>query len=473
VAWSALPVIGGFVEFLASRTRALAAYIKKVVNPRFAIVFVIAYPHVYQQIYHVIEAARAALLDISEQLWSWIESAFEAVRKFIDERISWIPFHEQISAAVAGFAVAPAVIAYVVLRHILVPVAYAMLTLALSVLGAVYYIMCRVVIPALRYAFGAYLAYRWLPLVSRGARKVVESFAKGSLTGVVAGFLGMTVPGVGFLAGPALIDVLVGNACAYAVTPLALLPPYAPPYVTYYPAVTALPATTFSVVPALFVYLSYVPYYAPYIITVPELLSELRPEVHAAVQRPETTFTLVPYIAATAIRPLVSGITPYITVGYIPIVTFELRPEVYTVYTLAYIPTYQYPEVPHAVFELWPKVYVPTGAAVYFSLHPVIYPPALVSIVVTDTSMISTIGGIELAVIDASYIVYPHVEFEIPVVDVSYIATYGGYEILVTDVSTISTYGGLEIPVRDASSISTTGGIEIIVYDASKIVYPG
>ncbi|MCC6021105.1 MAG: hypothetical protein LM577_07055 [Thermoproteaceae archaeon] len=471
MAWGALPVIGGFVEFLAARVRALASYVKKVADPRFVIAFTVAYPHVYQYLQHVIDAARSALLDMSGQLWSWAEALFESVREFVDGRISWMPFHEQIAGAVAGLAAAPVVIACVAVRYILVPVAYAALSVALSVLGAVYYIMCRVVIPALRYAFGAYLAYKWLPMFGRGARKAVESFARGSLAGVIAGFLGMAVPGIAFFAGPALVDALIGNACAYAVTVPAVLPPYALPYVPYYPAVTALPAAASSVVPALFVYFNYAPYYVPYIIMAPELLSELRPEAHAAARRPEAAFTLVPHVAAVTTRPLVSGIAPYIAAGRVLPSAFELMPEVYAVYALAYIPTYRYPEVLPAVFELRPEVAVPTGAAVYFSLHPAIYPPAIASIAVTDASAISTAGGIELAVADASYIVYPHVELVIDVMDASYIATYGGYEISVVDASSISTYGGYEIFVIDASSISTAGGIEIIVYDVSEIAY--
>jgi hypothetical protein len=473
VAWSALPAVGGLVEFLVTRARTLVSYIKKVADPRFVIAFTIAYPYVYQQVQHVIDAARSTLLDISGQLWSWIESTFEAVRAFVDERTSWIPFHEQISAAVASLAVAPMVIAYVVVRYIMVPVAYAMLSVSLSVLGAVYYIMCRVVIPALRYAFGAYLAYKFLPLAGRGAGRLLESFVRGSTTGVIAGFLGMVAPGIAFFMGPSLIDALVGNACAYATVPPAVLPPYPVPYTPYYPAVVEVPAATFSVVPALSVYLNYVPYYAPYIVVAPELLSELRPEVYALTQRPETTFTLVPYVALASIHPLVFDITPYVAAGHVLPAAFGLRPEVYAVYTLAYVPTYQYPEVPVAVFELRPEIAVPTGAAVYFSIYPVIYPPAIASIAVTDASMISTTGGLELVVVDASYIAYPYTELSIDVVDASYIATYGGYEILVTDVSTISTYGGYEIAVRDASSITTTGGIEIVVYDASEIVYSG
>jgi hypothetical protein len=218
--------------FLVTRGKSIVSYLKKFTSPRYVIAFVIIYPHIYTNILTVINAAQAALVNLADQFYSWIEATFWGVYNFMREKLQGIWFGDQIAFILAGIVMALPFLMYIIFKYAFIPIATTLLTISLNILGAVFYIFCKVVIPALKLAYGAYLFSRFMPASYKYVAKALDRFAQGRFGGFLGALFGAVAPFTGFFIGPLIISIVTDPACASAYAPPTIANPYLVPYVT-------------------------------------------------------------------------------------------------------------------------------------------------------------------------------------------------------------------------------------------------
>jgi hypothetical protein len=216
--------------FLVTRAKSVAAYLKKFTKPRYVIAFVIIYPHIYTQIESVLSATQEVLVNLADQFYSWIEASFWGIYNYIRDKLGNIFFADQIAYIVAGVAMALPFLAYIIFRYAFTPIATALLTISLNILGVVFYIFCRVVIPALKAAFGAYLFAKFMPASYKYVAKALDRLAQGRFGGFLGALFGAFAPFSTFFIGPLIISTVVDPACGAAYAPLTIPPTYLIPY---------------------------------------------------------------------------------------------------------------------------------------------------------------------------------------------------------------------------------------------------
>jgi hypothetical protein len=217
--------------FLITRGKAVISYLKKFTQPRYVIAFVLIYPYIYTHLETVIRETQVVLVNLAGQFRSWIEAVFWGVYYFLREKLGNIWFGEQIAYALAGIAVAPLHLLHIILERVFIPVANVILTISLNVLGVVFYLFCRVVIPALKMAYGAYLFARFMPASYKYIAKALDRFAQGRFSGFIGALMGTLAPFSAFFIGPLIISIVTDPVCRYAYAPLTIQPPYQVPYV--------------------------------------------------------------------------------------------------------------------------------------------------------------------------------------------------------------------------------------------------
>jgi hypothetical protein len=216
--------------FLITRAKAVVGYLKKFTRPRYVIAFVLIYPHIYTNLQIVIQTAQELMINTADQFYSWIEATFWGIYNYVKEKLQNIWFGDQIAYLVAGAAVAFPFLVYIIFKHAFIPIANALLAVSLNVLGAVYYIFCRVVIPALKAAFGAYLFIKFMPASYKYVAKALDRFAQGRFGGFLGALFGTFAPFSMFFIGPLIISTVVDPVCSTAYSPPIIPLPYGIPY---------------------------------------------------------------------------------------------------------------------------------------------------------------------------------------------------------------------------------------------------
>jgi len=262
-------VLDRIAHFLITRAQSVVSYLKKFTKPQYIISFVIIYPYIYTNITNVISAAQQALVNLSDQFFNWIEATFWGIYNYIKDKLDNIWFGQQIAYIVAGLAMALPFIAYIIFRYAFTPLATTLLNVSLNILGIVFYVFCKVVIPALKYAYGAYLFAKFMPSSLKYANKALDRFAQGKALGALGALAAMLGPFVAFFAGPAIISAVTDQPCSLANAPLTIAQtyqvPYAPVVVSQYtlsPTMSWILATTYGSY-----YTSFLPYSIFYIYT--------------------------------------------------------------------------------------------------------------------------------------------------------------------------------------------------------------
>ena len=218
--------------FLITRGKAVISYLKKFTQPRYVIAFVLIYPYIYTHLETVIRETQVVFVNLAGQFRNWIEAVFWGVYYFLREKLGSIWFGEQIAYALAGIAVAPLHLLHIILERVFIPVANIILTISLNVLGVAFYLFCKVVIPALKMAYGAYLFARFMPASYKYIAKALDRFAQGRFSGFIGAVMGSLAPFSGFFLGPLIISIVTDPVCRYAYAPLTVQPPYPVPYVS-------------------------------------------------------------------------------------------------------------------------------------------------------------------------------------------------------------------------------------------------
>ena len=340
--------------FLITRAKSVVAYLRKFTEPRYVIAFVVIYPHIYTNILNVISAAQALMVNIADQFYSWIESAFWGVFNFIKSKLQGIWFGDQIAYVLAGITMALPFLVYIIFKHAFIPIANTLLIISLNVLGAVFYIFCRVVIPALKQAFGAYLFAKFMPASYKYVAKALDRLARGKFGGFVGALLGSVAPFGMFFVGPIIISSVTDSACASAYSPPIIGTPYLIPYtqpVMYQYTLAPIMSWIFSTI------------YGQPIVDQVYVMSFINSGASWDVQR----LTALSYIMAgtyfgayygpyypgayLSLIPAFSSIYPYfeylVTSGYLP-------------YSISYISADLHYEIVHATFS-----YIFTEAPIY------------------------------------------------------------------------------------------------------------
>jgi hypothetical protein len=376
--------------FLITRAKTVVDYLKKFTNPRYVIAFVLIYPHIYTNLLTVVQAAQTLMINIADQFFSWIEASFWGIYSFIRDKLRGIWFGEAVAVAVAGIAMAFPFLAYIIFRYALVPIANALLTVALNVLGAVYYVFCRVVIPALKMAFGAYLFAKFMPASYKYIARALDRFAQGKFGGFVGALLGALAPFSMFFIGPLIISIVADPACRAAYVPPTIGLPYPIPYVAPTVYQFTLEPTMSWIIASM---------YGPYASQLLPVMSYISAYISWDIQRLTTFSYIIPSITfqifATALPQTLSYIWPFIT---------------FTVYYIGAYPPY-YPPYPY-----YPGAYlypIPTFSYIYPTVTPG-YLSATFSYVFTELPLSTPL------IRDKSFIVEPpygHVYIQ----DLSYI----------------------------------------------------
>jgi len=406
--------------FLITRAKSVVAYLKKFTQPRYVIAFVIIYPHVYTNIASVLSAVQELLVNLADQFYSWIEAAFWGIYNYVKDKLQGIWFGDQIAYLVAGIAMAFPFLAYIIFKYAFTPVATSLLTVSLNVLGTVFYIFCRVVIPALKMAYGAYLFARFMPASYKYVAKALERFAQGKFGGFLGALFGAFAPFSMFFIGPLIISIVTDNACGYAVTPPTAAPPYLIPYAKPVLYQYVLDSTTSWIVGSI-----YGQYWLP----------------------PPVVTSFINAYALWSIRELASY-------SYImPLTTFAAYP----IYT--YGPYYPgaYPSPTLALSAIYPSV-----------LYSLIsgYLPATYSYIFAEVPIFTA------TIFDASLLIGP-ANLYAYLQDLSYLIPTPGVNIKILDYSYLTLLPGINVPVQDLSYLVLSPGINVEILDLSYLVYRG
>ena len=424
--------------FLISRAKSVISYLKKFTKPQYIISFVIIYPYIYTNIANVISAAQQALVNLSDQFFNWIESAFWGIHDYIKDKLGNMWFGDQIAYLVAGLAMALPFIGYIIFRYAFTPLATVLLNISLNVLGIVFYIFCKVVIPALKYAYGAYLFAKFMPSSLKYASKALDRFAQGKALGALGALAAMLGPFAAFFAGPAIISAVTDQPCSTANAPLTIAQTYQVPYApvvvsqyTLYPTTSWILATTYGGY-----YTSFLPYSLFYIYTslaqnVQQLISysyiaaSIAPSVSYPVvygyyggyywygytingtnywygSLAQSLSDIYPYISYFVIL----GYLPYST-SYIFTYTFTISPYVYPPPSYSFINT----QVPIFSISLLDQTFL-TG-------------PSYLSMYIYDLPYLGTITPPAMYVYDLPYLgTSPFPTYMVYLSDLSYLGSY-------------------------------------------------
>jgi hypothetical protein len=326
--------------FLITRAKSVVSYLKKFTTPRYVIAFVLIYPHIYTNIVSVISATQEALLNLADQFFSWIEASFWGIYNYVRDKLQNIWFADQIAYLVAGLAMALPFLAYIIFKYAFTPVATALLTISLNILGTVYYIFCRVVIPALKMAYGAYLFAKFMPASYKYVAKALDRLAQGRFGGFLGALFGTFAPFSMFFIGPLIISTVVDPACSAAHAPLTIPQTYLIPY-------TKPELYQYTLTPVMSWIISSI--YGQYLQQQSAAMSFINASVSWDVRKMVAYSYILPNIAFGAIYgPYYPGAyispTPALSTIY-PSISYSLVSG-YPPYTLPYAVSYIFTEVP-------------------------------------------------------------------------------------------------------------------------------
>jgi len=445
-------VLDRIAHFLITRAQSVVSYLKKFTKPQYIISFVIIYPYIYTNITNVISAAQQALVNLSDQFFNWIEATFWGIYNYIKDKLDNIWFGQQIAYIVAGLAMALPFIAYIIFRYAFTPLATTLLNVSLNILGIVFYVFCKVVIPALKYAYGAYLFAKFMPSSLKYAGKALDRFAQGKALGALGALAAMLGPFVAFFAGPAIISAVTDQPCSLANAPLTIAQtyqvPYAPVVVSQYtlsPTMSWILATTYGSY-----YTSFLPYSIFYIYT------SLTQNVQQLISYSYITTSVVPSISYPVVYGYYGG---YYWYGY------TIGGTTYWYGSLAQSISDIYPYISYLIILGYLPYSVSYISAYAFTVSPYAYPPPSYSFIYTEVPIfqiflfdqtlitgpiqsyvylydLSYIGGLtpNISIYDLSYIggLYPNVVLY----DLSYISAipYNMPMVYITDISYIGPY---------------------------------
>jgi len=445
-------VLDRIAHFLITRAQSVVSYLKKFTKPQYIISFVIIYPYIYTNITNVISAAQQALVNLSDQFFNWIEATFWGIYNYIKDKLDNIWFGQQIAYIVAGLAMALPFIAYIIFRYAFTPLATTLLNVSLNILGIVFYVFCKVVIPALKYAYGAYLFAKFMPSSLKYANKALDRFAQGKALGALGALAAMLGPFVAFFAGPAIISAVTDQPCSLANAPLTIAQtyqvPYAPVVVSQYtlsPTMSWILATTYGSY-----YTSFLPYSIFYIYT------SLTQNVQQLISYSYITTSAVPSISYPVVYGYYGG---YYWYGY------TIGGTTYWYGSLAQSISDIYPYISYLIILGYLPYSVSYISAYAFTVSPYAYPPPSYSFIYTEVPIfqiflfdqtlitgpiqsyvylydLSYIGGLtpNISIYDLSYIggLYPNVVLY----DLSYISAipYNMPMVYITDISYIGPY---------------------------------
>ena len=426
-------VLDRVAHFLITRAQSVVSYLKKFTKPQYIISFVIIYPYIYTNITNVISAAQQALVNLSDQFFNWIEATFWGIHDFIKDKLSNIWFGDQIAYIVAGLAMALPFIAYIIFRYAFTPLATTLLNISLNILGIVFYVFCKVVIPALKYAYGAYLFAKFMPSSLRYAGKALDRFAQGKTLGALGALAAMLGPFAAFFAGPAIISAVTDQPCSIANAPLTIAQvyqvPYAPIIVSQYtlsPTMSWILATTYGSY-----YTSFLPYSLFYIYT------SLTQTVQQLISYSYIATSVVPQVSYPVVYGYYSGyywygytiggtnywygslaqslsdIYPYISyvisLGYIPYSTSYIFAYAFTVSPYVYPPpSYSFINVQVPVFStsILDQSFLAGPPYIYANINDLSYllPPYSINIGIYDLSYLQPPYPINISISDVSYL---------------------------------------------------------------------
>jgi len=426
-------VLDRIAHFLITRAQSVVSYLKKFTKPQYIISFVIIYPYIYTNITNVISAAQQALVNLSDQFFNWIEATFWGIHDFIKDKLSNIWFGDQIAYIVAGLAMALPFIAYIIFRYAFTPLATTLLNISLNILGIVFYVFCKVVIPALKYAYGAYLFAKFMPSSLRYAGKALDRFAQGKTLGALGALAAMLGPFAAFFAGPAIISAVTDQPCSIANAPLTIAQvyqvPYAPVIVSQYtlsPTMSWILATTYGSY-----YTSFLPYSLFYIYT------SLTQTVQQLISYSYIATSVVPQVSYPVVYGYYSGyywygytiggtnywygslaqslsdIYPYISyvisLGYIPYSTSYIFAYAFTVSPYVYPPpSYSFINVQVPVFStsILDQSFLAGPPYIYANINDFSYllPPYSINIGIYDLSYLQPPYPINISISDVSYL---------------------------------------------------------------------
>jgi hypothetical protein len=418
-------VLDRVAHFLITRAQSVVSYLKKFTKPQYIISFVIIYPYIYTNITNVISAAQQALVNLSDQFFNWIEATFWGIHDFIKDKLSNIWFGDQIAYIVAGLAMALPFLAYIIFRYAFTPLATTLLNISLNILGIVFYVFCKVVIPALKYAYGAYLFAKFMPSSLRYAGKALDRFAQGKTLGALGALAAMLGPFAAFFAGPAIISAVTDQPCSIANAPLTIAQvyqvPYAPIIVSQYtlsPTMSWILATTYGSY-----YTSFLPYSLFYIYT------SLTQTVQQLISYSYIATSVVPQVSYPVVYGYYSG---YYWYGY----------------TIGGT-NYWYGSLAQSFSDIYPYIsyvislgYIPYSTsyifAYAFTVSPYVYPPPSYSFINTQVPIFSISLSDQTFLTGPSYLsIYV---YDIPYLGVSTPPAIYVYDIPYLGVSPLPTY---------------------------------
>jgi len=417
--------------FLISRAKSVVAYLKKFTSPRYVIIYVITYIHIYGRIVQTINATQALIVNLADQFYSWIESAYWGVYNYIKDKLNGIWLSDQIAALVAGIAVSLPFLAFLIFKYVLTPIAILMLVLTLNILGIVFYLFCHIVIPAIKKAFGGYLFLKWLTPTLRYINKALERFASGRLLASLGALVALFAPLAAFGIGETIVSILTDYPCSYATTVPLIASPYGIPYITP-------PAHQYTV-PAVLSWISPSLYEHTYTFSIPQTLSYISPSVTQYLHRLMSYSHIYPYVLFSIyeITTTVSYIYPALSFAhYLGVITYYYG----GYYWYGYYTPYGY---------TWYGYATPMLSFIYpylYGLEFYVYPPDTYSYIYTSANFI----GVEI--FDTSIITGP-LYYSAYITDYSYILGPYYYSTYITDYSYILGPVGFTISIFDDSQI--------------------
>jgi len=396
-------VLDRIAHFLITRAQSVVSYLKKFTKPQYIISFVIIYPYIYTNITNVISAAQQALVNLSDQFFNWIEATFWGIYNYVKDKLSNIWFGQQIAYIVAGLAMALPFIAYIIFRYAFTPLATTLLNVSLNILGIVFYVFCKVVIPALKYAYGAYLFAKFMPSSLKYASKALDRFAQGKALGALGALAAMLGPFAAFFAGPAIISAVTDQPCSLANAPLIIAQtyqvPYAPVVVSQYtlsPTMSWILATTYGSY-----YTSFLPYSLFYI------YASLTQNVQQLISYSYITTSAVPSISYPVVYGYYGG---YYWYGY------TIGGTTYWYGSLAQSLSDIYPYILYSVILGYLPYSMSYIFAYAFAVSPYVYPPPTYSFINVQVPIFS------ISLFDQTLITGP-IELDVYLYDLSYIGS--------------------------------------------------
>jgi len=417
--------------FLVSRAKSVVAYLKKFTSPRYVIIYVITYVHIYGRIVQAIDAAQGLIVNLADQFYSWIESAYWGVYNYVRDKLGGIWLSDQIAALVAGIAVSLPFLAFLIFKYVLTPIATLMLVLMLNVLGVVFYLFCRIVIPAVKKAFGGYLFLKWLTPSLRYVNKALDRFARGKLLASLGALVALFAPLAAFGIGETIVSILTDYPCSYATTVPLIGSPYGIPYITPPVYQYTVPSILSWILPSL--------YGSAYALSIPQTLSYISPNIAQYLQRLLSYSYIYPYasISTLEVTAVMSYIYPALSFAYYPgTITYYYGGYYWYGYYTPY-GYYWYGDATLMLSFIYPYLY---GLGFY------IYPPDTYSYIYTSANFLeatifdpSIIAGplyYSLDLLDYSYVMGPYY-YSLDLLDYSYIMGPVSFTISIFDNSQI------------------------------------